>query len=95
MRRFRGLFQTENSTRKGEQYHEQTRPTHRSFAEELSGYSTRGAPNISNTPALSCVEPLVTMMTSAGARCVRVIHLPRITGLGYVVAILSYATKDR
>src|SRR5215204_2384638 len=39
LRRFRGLFQTENSARKGEQCHEQTRPTHRSFAEKLSGWS--------------------------------------------------------
>jgi hypothetical protein len=39
LRRFRGLFQTENSARKGEHCHEQTRPTHRSFAEKLSGWS--------------------------------------------------------
>src|SRR5215203_54470 len=39
LRRFRGLFQTENSARKGEQCHERTRPTHRSFAEKLSGWS--------------------------------------------------------
>jgi hypothetical protein len=38
LRRFRGLFQTENSARKGEQCHERTRPTHRSFAEKLSGW---------------------------------------------------------
>ena len=38
LRRFRGLFQTENSARKGEQCHEQTPPTHRSFAEKLSGW---------------------------------------------------------
>jgi hypothetical protein len=38
LRRFRGLFQTENSTRKGEQCHEQTRPIRRSFAEKLSGW---------------------------------------------------------
>jgi hypothetical protein len=47
LRRFRGLLQTENSTRKGEQCHEQTRPTHRSFAEKLSGWSelpTRSIP---------------------------------------------------
>jgi hypothetical protein len=37
LRRFRGLFETENSARKGEQCHEQTSPTHRSFAEKLSG----------------------------------------------------------
>ena len=38
LRRFRGLFETENSARKGEHCHEQTRPTHRSFAEKLSGW---------------------------------------------------------
>src|SRR5215211_8384222 len=38
LRRFRGLFQTENSARKGEHCHEQTRHTHRSFAEKLSGW---------------------------------------------------------
>ena len=38
LRRFRGLFKTENSARKGEHCHEQTRPTHRSFAEKLSGW---------------------------------------------------------
>jgi hypothetical protein len=38
LRRFRGLFETENSTRKGEHCHEQTRPTHRSFAKKLSGW---------------------------------------------------------
>jgi transposase InsO family protein len=38
LRRFRGLFQTENSTRKGDQCHEQTRPIRRSFAEKLSGW---------------------------------------------------------
>jgi hypothetical protein len=37
LRRFRGLFKTENSARKGERCHEQTRPTRRSFAEKLSG----------------------------------------------------------
>ena len=38
LHRFRGLFETENSARKGEHCHEQTRPTHRSFAEKLSGW---------------------------------------------------------
>src|SRR5829696_4994141 len=38
LRRFRGLFQTDNSARKGEHCHEQTQPTHRSFAEKLSGF---------------------------------------------------------
>jgi hypothetical protein len=38
LHRFRGLFQTENSARKGEQCHEQTRPIPRSFAEKLSGW---------------------------------------------------------
>jgi hypothetical protein len=38
LRRFRGLFKTENSARKGEHCHERTRPTHRSFAEKLSGW---------------------------------------------------------
>ena len=38
LHRFRGLFKTENSARKGEHCHEQTRPTHRSFAEKLSGW---------------------------------------------------------
>jgi transposase len=38
LRRFRGLFKTEDSARKGEQCHEQTRPTLRSFAEKLSGW---------------------------------------------------------
>jgi len=48
LRRFRGLFQTENSARKGEQCHEQTLPTHRSFAEKLSGWlgpPTRSIPS--------------------------------------------------
>src|SRR5215217_2812129 len=48
LRRFRGLFQTENGTRKGEQCHEQTRPIHRSFAEKLSGWlepPTRSIPS--------------------------------------------------
>src|SRR5215210_1212796 len=48
LRRFRGLFQTENGTRKGEQCHEQTPPTHRSFAEKLSGWlgpPTRSIPS--------------------------------------------------
>jgi len=38
LRRFRGLFETGNSARKGEQCHERTRPTLRSFAEKLSGW---------------------------------------------------------
>ena len=38
LHRFRGLFQTENSTRKGEHCHQQIQPTHRSFAEKLSGW---------------------------------------------------------
>jgi transposase len=38
LRRFRGLFKTENSARKGDQCHEQTRPIHRSFAEKLFGW---------------------------------------------------------
>jgi hypothetical protein len=38
LHRFRGLFKTENSARKGEHCHEQTRPTHRSFAAKLSGW---------------------------------------------------------
>jgi hypothetical protein len=38
LRRFRGLFKTENSARKGEHCHEQTHPTHRSFAEKLSDW---------------------------------------------------------
>ena len=38
LRRFRGLFQTENSVRKGEQRQEQTLHTHRSFAEKQSGW---------------------------------------------------------
>src|SRR5215208_2843543 len=38
LRRFRGLFKTENSARKGEHCHEQTLPTHRNFAEKLSGW---------------------------------------------------------
>jgi hypothetical protein len=38
LRRFRGVFQTENSARKGEHCHERTLPTHRSFAEKLSGW---------------------------------------------------------
>jgi len=38
LRRFRGLSKTENSARKGECCHEQSRPTHRSFAEKLSGW---------------------------------------------------------
>jgi transposase len=38
LHRFRGLIQTKNSTRKGEQCHEQTRRTRRSFAEKLSGW---------------------------------------------------------
>ena len=35
---FRRLFQTENSARKGEHCHQQIQPTHRSFAEKLSGW---------------------------------------------------------
>jgi transposase len=38
LRRFRGLFKTENGARKGEHCHEQTRPTHRSSAERPSGW---------------------------------------------------------
>src|SRR5215204_6871462 len=38
LHRFRGLFETENSARKGEHCHEQTRPTHQNFAEKLSGW---------------------------------------------------------
>jgi hypothetical protein len=38
LHRFRGLFKTENGARKGEDCHEQTRPTHRSFAQKLSGF---------------------------------------------------------
>src|SRR5215213_6896591 len=48
LRRFRGLFRTENGTRKGEQCHEQTRPIHPSFAEKLSGFlepQTRSIPS--------------------------------------------------
>jgi hypothetical protein len=36
--RFRGLFQTENSSRRGEYCREQIWPTYRSFAEKLSGW---------------------------------------------------------
>src|SRR5215217_6357847 len=49
LRRFRGLFKSESSARKGEQCHEQTRHTHRSFAEKLSGWlgpPTRNIPGI-------------------------------------------------
>src|SRR5829696_4839564 len=38
LHRFRGLFKTENSARKGEHCHKQTQPTHRNFAEKLSGW---------------------------------------------------------
>jgi hypothetical protein len=38
LHRFCGLFETENSARKGEHCHEQTRPTRRSFAEKLYGW---------------------------------------------------------
>src|SRR5919107_1298043 len=38
LHRFRGLFKTEDSARKGEHCHEQTRLTPRSFAEKLSGW---------------------------------------------------------
>jgi hypothetical protein len=49
LRRFRGLFQTEINARKGAQCHERIRPTHRSFAEKLSGRlgpPTRSIPGI-------------------------------------------------
>jgi transposase len=36
LRRFRGVFKTEDSAPKGEHCHQQTRPTHRSFDEKLS-----------------------------------------------------------
>src|SRR5215212_4763016 len=38
LRRFCGLFETENSARKGKHCHEQTRPTHQNFAEKLFGW---------------------------------------------------------
>ena len=59
LRRFRGLFQTENSARKGEHCHEQTRPTHRSFAEKLSGWSEppmRLIPSPRDRPADRCLR---------------------------------------
>ena len=59
LRRFRGLFQTENSARKGEHCHEQTRPTHRSFAEKLSGWSEppmRIIPSPRDRPADRCLR---------------------------------------
>jgi hypothetical protein len=48
LHRFCGLLETKNNVRKGEQYHEQTRPTHRSFAEKPSGWlgpPTRSIPS--------------------------------------------------
>src|SRR5918995_6488018 len=38
LRRFRRLFKTENCSRRGEYCREQIWPTHRSFAEKLSGW---------------------------------------------------------
>src|SRR3712207_8621910 len=38
LRRFRGLFKTDNSARKGEQCHGQAQPTHRSFVGKRSGW---------------------------------------------------------
>ena len=56
LHRFRGLFQTENSARKGENCHEQTPPTRRSFAEKLSswlGPPTRSIPGIAREIGVS------------------------------------------
>jgi transposase-like protein len=56
LHRFRGLFQTENSARKGENCHEQTPPTRRSFAEKLSGWlgpPTRSIPGIAREIGVS------------------------------------------
>ena len=56
LRRVRGLFQTENSTRKGEHCHEQTLHTHRSFAEKPPGWlelPPRSIPGIAREIGLS------------------------------------------
>jgi CRP/FNR family cyclic AMP-dependent transcriptional regulator len=64
LRRFRGLFKTENSARKGEHCHEQTRPTHRSFAEKLSGWLELPTRNIPFPRSLArSVSPMAPLGT--------------------------------
>ena len=64
LRRFRGLFKTENSARKGEHCHQQTPPTHRSFAEKLSGWSGLPRRNIPCPGSLArSVSPMAPLET--------------------------------